>query len=118
MNTLFWILIALHVVLCIVLVGLVLVQNDKAGGLAGAFGGGSGNAAFTSGGMATGIQKLTRGIAIAFMVNIFAINFTISKSDTASTNSDSQIKKAAQVEGLGSIVPDAGSIKIDSSLKK
>ena len=117
MSALFWILIAVHVILCVVLVALVLLQNDKAGGLAGAFGGGGANSAFSGGGASTFIQKLTRGVAISFMVVVFAINFTISKSSNTTATGDSQIKKAAQ-EGLGSIVPDVGTIKIDSSLKK
>ena len=35
MTTLFWIGIVLHVFLCLFLMLLVLVQNDKMGGLAG-----------------------------------------------------------------------------------
>ena len=35
MTTLFWVLIVLHVFLCFFLALLVLVQNDKMGGLAG-----------------------------------------------------------------------------------
>jgi preprotein translocase subunit SecG len=78
---LFWILIAAHVVLCVFLVLLVLVQNDKGGGLAGALTGGSSNAAFSGTGAASAISTLTRYVAIIFMVVILGINYVVSSSD-------------------------------------
>ena len=58
MTTLFWIGIVLHVFLCLFLMLLVLVQNDKMGGLAG-LGGMTSQSAFSTAGAATFIQKLS-----------------------------------------------------------
>lgn len=41
MNWIKGILLAVHVLACVLLILLVLVQKDRGGGLAGAFGGGS-----------------------------------------------------------------------------
>ena len=52
MTTLFWILIVIHVFLCLFLMLLVLMQNDKMGGLAG-LGGMTSQSAFSTAGAAT-----------------------------------------------------------------
>ena len=69
MTTLFWIGIVLHVFLCLFLMLLVLVQNDKMGGLAG-LGGMTSQSAFSTAGAATFIQKLTRGVAVLFLFRL------------------------------------------------
>lgn len=84
---LFWILIAAHVVLCVLLILLVLVQNDKGGGLAGALTGGSSGAAFSGTGAASAISKITRWVAISFMVVILGINWVVSQNDTTAPQS-------------------------------
>ena len=72
MTTLFWVLIVLHVFLCVFLSLLVLVQNDKMGGLAG-IGGMTSQSAFSTAGAATFIQKLTRVVAVIFFIVVFAL---------------------------------------------
>lgn len=84
---LFWILIATHVFLCVFLVLLVLVQNDKGGGLAGALTGGASNAAFSGTGAASAISKLTQWVAIMFMVVILGINYVVSQGTTQKVDS-------------------------------
>lgn len=78
---LFWLLIAAHIALCVLLVLLVLVQNDKGGGLAGALTGGSSNAAFSGTGAASAISKITRWVAFLFMVVILGINYVVAKNE-------------------------------------
>jgi preprotein translocase subunit SecG len=79
MSFLFWTLIAIHVIGCLVLILLVLIQNDKAGGLSATFGG-TGGQAFTSAGAATFISKLTKWWAIGLFVVIVAINLLVSRA--------------------------------------
>jgi preprotein translocase subunit SecG len=66
------ILLALHLIVCIVLVLAVLLQAGKGGGLAGAFGsmgmGGMGQSLFGGRGAATFLSKTTTVLGIAFMV--------------------------------------------------
>ena len=80
MTTLFWVLIVLHVFLCLFLSLLVLVQNDKMGGLAG-LGGMTSQSAFSTAGAATFIQKLTRVVAVIFFIVVFALGLITAKQD-------------------------------------
>ena len=82
MTTLFWILIVIHVFLCLFLMLLVLMQNDKMGGLAG-LGGMTSQSAFSTAGAATFIQKLTRGVAVVFFLVVFALGLITAKQDQA-----------------------------------
>ena len=89
MTTLFWIGIVLHVFLCLFLMLLVLVQNDKMGGLAG-LGGMTSQSAFSTAGAATFIQKLTRGVAVLFFIVVFALGLITAKQDQAVEESSMQ----------------------------
>ena len=82
MATLFWVLIVVHVFLCLFLMLLVLIQNDKMGGLAG-LGGMTSQSAFSTAGAATFIQKLTRGVAVVFFIVVFALGLITAKQDQA-----------------------------------
>jgi preprotein translocase subunit SecG len=73
-------LIVLHVFLCLFLSLLVLVQNDKMGGLAG-LGGMTSQSAFSTAGAATFIQKLTRVVAVIFFIVVFALGLITAKQD-------------------------------------
>ena len=89
MTTLFWIGIVLHVFLCLFLMLLVLVQNDKMGGLAG-LGGMTSQSAFSTAGAATFIQKLTRAVAVLFFIVVFALGLITAKQDQAVEESTMQ----------------------------
>ncbi len=102
MSTLFWIGIVVHVGLCLVLVLLVLVQNDKSASGLGALSGMASNT-LGSAGTATIIQKLTRWVAISFMAVVFTLSILASKAD--STAPTSQLRKKAS--GLGAILPES-----------
>ncbi|MAE68963.1 MAG: preprotein translocase subunit SecG [Gemmatimonadetes bacterium] len=60
-------LIFVHVVVCVALVGVVLLQSGKGGGLAG-LGGGGATAVFGGRGATDVLSKLTQGLAIGYMV--------------------------------------------------
>ncbi|MBO4712862.1 MAG: preprotein translocase subunit SecG [Fibrobacter sp.] len=93
MTTLFWILIVIHVFLCLFLMLLVLMQNDKMGGLAG-LGGMTSQSAFSTAGAATFIQKLTRGVAVVFFLVVFALGLITAKQDR--TVEESAMQKATR----------------------
>jgi preprotein translocase subunit SecG len=93
MSTLFWIGIALHIFLCLFLMLLVLIQNDKMGGLAG-LGGMTSQSAFSTAGAATFIQKLTRGVAIVFFAVVILLGVVASKQ--GQTTETSVLKQSAQ----------------------
>ena len=100
--SLFWIGIVVHVSLCLLLILLVMVQNDKSASGLGALSGMANNT-LGSAGAATFIQKLTRGVAIGFMVVVFLLSLNVSNSDKAAPVS--QLRKEAT--GLGAVIPEA-----------
>lgn len=99
MSVLFWVLIALHVFLCLFLVLLILLQNDKMGGLAGLTGVAS--QTFSGTGAATFVQKLTRGVALALMLGVLSLSYLALKHESVSMGTE--LKK--ETSGLGAVLP-------------
>src|SRR6059036_3166327 len=62
-----FILLALHIAVCLVLILVVLLQTGKRADLAGAFGGGGSQTAFGARGAATFLSKATTWSAVIFM---------------------------------------------------
>jgi len=60
--------VALHILVCVILVLVVLLQSGKGADLAGAFGGGATQTAFGSRGPASFLSKMTTIAAIGFML--------------------------------------------------
>ena len=103
MTTLFWVLIVLHVFLCFFLALLVLVQNDKMGGLEG-LGGMTSQSAFSTAGAATFIQKLTRVVAVIFFIVVFALGLITAKQDQVVE--ESTMQKATRENASEQAVPE------------
>lgn len=82
---------------------LVLIQNDKMGGLAG-LGGMTSQSAFSTAGAATFIQKLTRGVAILFFVVVLALGLVATRQSGGPAISElKQATEASSVENA--VVP-------------
>lgn len=88
----FYALLALHITLCVSLIGLVLLQQGKGADMGAAFGAGGSNTLFGATGADRFIVRLTTGIAIAVMAttimlvnsfNSMEVSFT---SEAPSTN--------------------------------
>ena len=93
--------------LCLFLMLLVLVQNDKMGGLAG-LGGMTSQSAFSTAGAATFIQKLTRAVAVLFFIVVFALGLITAKQDQAveeSTMQKATRENAAQQQAPAPALP-------------
>jgi preprotein translocase subunit SecG len=69
-----------HILVCVFLVIVVLLQSGKAADLAGAFGGMGSQTAFGPRGSATVLSKATTGAAILFMVTSFSLAIMASRS--------------------------------------
>jgi len=87
----YYLLLLVHVIVCVFLIIVVLLQSGKAADLAGAFGGMGSQTAFGPRGSATLLSKATTISAILFMVT------SLSLSIMATRNA-----------GLGSTVLDSG----------
>jgi preprotein translocase subunit SecG len=95
-------LVVLHIFVCVLLVLLILIQNDKGGGLAGAFGGMGGGAAFSGSSAATFLTKLTQGAAFASFILLLGLNYLSTKGIDKGQR-ESELKSARH--GLSSVLP-------------
>jgi preprotein translocase subunit SecG len=73
------ILTVFHVLVCIFLILVVLLQQGKSADWSGAFGGGSSQAAFGQRGSGTILSKATTAAAIIFMLTSLALSILISQ---------------------------------------
>jgi len=75
-------LLILHVIVCLFLIGVVLLQQGKSADLAGAFGGQGSQTAFGPRGATNILTKLTTWSAIIFMVTSIALTIVMSHTNT------------------------------------
>ena len=75
-------LVILHVIVCLFLIGVVLIQQGKSADLAGAFGGQGSQTAFGPRGAANLLTRLTTWSAIIFMVTSIALTVVLSRSSS------------------------------------
>jgi preprotein translocase subunit SecG len=78
------ILIIVHVVVCIALIMIVLLQTGKGADMGAAFGGGGSQTLFGSTGASTFLSKATTVAAIVFMLTSFALAYLSSHRTAAS----------------------------------
>ncbi|MCK4428040.1 MAG: preprotein translocase subunit SecG [candidate division Zixibacteria bacterium] len=95
----------LHVIICICLIIVVLMQSAKGEGLAGAFGGsGITGAVFGGRGAATFLSKATTGLAIAFFLSCMVLSFLAPVTGRGGRKS-SVIPEEAQKQATQGTVP-------------
>lgn len=90
---LFYVLTALHIIVCLFLIIVVLLQSGKAADLAGAFGGMGSQTAFGPRGAATVLSKATTIAAILFMVTSLGLGVVSTRGSAG--NGPSILEKAA-----------------------
>jgi preprotein translocase subunit SecG len=73
-------LVIIHVIVCLFLIGVVLLQQGKSADLAGAFGGQGSQTAFGPRGAANLLTKLTTYSAIVFMVTSIGLTILLSRA--------------------------------------
>jgi preprotein translocase subunit SecG len=78
-------LVTVHVIICLFLIGVVLLQQGKSADLAGAFGGQGSQTAFGPRGAANLLTKLTTWAAVLFMIT--SIGLTVMMSRRAADHS-------------------------------
>jgi preprotein translocase subunit SecG len=112
---LFYAVTALHVIVCIILVLVVLLQSGRGADLAGAFGGGATQTAFGSRGPASFLSKMTTVAAVVFMLTSLGLSLISTKTETKSiletgkqrqtTTTDSK-KPVAPAKAVSSKTPE------------
>ena len=74
-------LVVLHVIVCLFLTGIVLLQQGKSSDLAGAFGGQGSQTAFGPRGAANLLTRLTTWAAVIFMLTSIGLTIALSHSN-------------------------------------
>jgi preprotein translocase subunit SecG len=77
-----WVVPVIHVLICLFLIVVVLLQTGKGADMGAVFGGGS-QTLFGSGGAGNFLTRLTTGTAIAFMVTSLILTYCASRTATS-----------------------------------
>jgi len=88
-------LIVLHVMACIVLIAVVLLQRGKGSDIGAALGGGGSNTVFGSRGAGNFLTKLTTACAVTFMLTSLTLSY-ISSHDTSLGIMDEETTPASE----------------------
>jgi preprotein translocase subunit SecG len=91
-------LTSLHVLVCLLLLMVVLLQSGRAADLAGAFGGAGSQTAFGPRGAATFLSKATTFLAVVFMVTSLTLAIFASSPGARSVVQDSAAPPSEQSE--------------------
>ena len=79
---LYYVVVTLHVIACLFLISVVLLQQGKGQDLASAFGGGGTQTAFGPRGSANVLSRVTTGLAIVFMVTSLTLSLLKPRANT------------------------------------
>jgi preprotein translocase subunit SecG len=82
-STMLILLVILHIIVCLFLIGVVLIQQGKSADLAGAFGGQGSQTAFGPRGAANLLTRLTTWSAIIFMLTSIGLTIVMSHASNS-----------------------------------
>jgi len=90
------VLVTLHVVVCLVLIIVIMLQSGNAADLAGAFGGAGSQTAFGPRGAATFLSKATTWCAIVFMITSLTLSIKRTPADVAAAGGHSILEETTK----------------------
>ena len=90
--------LAIHIVVCVLLVVIVLLQSGKSADLAGAFGGGGSQSTFGPRGAATFLSKMTTTLAVLFMVTSLTLWIIAAKKAGTILSDKDDVKQGQTAE--------------------
>jgi len=101
------VLIVIHVIVCIALIMIVLLQTGKGADIGAAFGVGASNTLFGSTGASTFLSKATTVAAVVFMITSLSLAFIAGQRGGGSIMKDvrSPVEQSAPVDGSAPVVP-------------
>lgn len=106
--------VAIHVLICVGLVLVVLLQSGRGGGLAGAFGGGAAQTFFGGRGAATFLSKATAWLAVGFMA--MSVVLAILSSRTGASGGGLLQERARQRAGEAKLPPSTSALNPRAAL--
>jgi preprotein translocase subunit SecG len=115
----YYFVITLHVIACLFLIGVVLLQQGKGQDLASAFGGGGSQAAFGPRGSATVLSRATAILAGLFMITSLSLSVLKFREssilDTVPAPAESPMPGASASPGAGTTLPPASPAGVPSA---
>ncbi|MBI5248278.1 MAG: preprotein translocase subunit SecG [Desulfomonile tiedjei] len=100
-------ILMIHVVVCIALILIILLQSGKGADIGAAFGGGSSQTVFGSTGATPFLSKVTIGAAVAFMVTSIILTYFSGRVPVVQERSIMTEQSGPQVPGPASGPSDA-----------
>ena len=109
-------LMVLHVMVCILLILVVLLQRGKGSDIGAALGGGGSNTVFGSRGAGNFLTKLTTAAAVTFMLTSLSLSYLTTQEGrlgvfdeefAAESSAEPTSDALEEVDGAGDIAPDA-----------
>src|SRR5580704_2475835 len=97
------VLVTLHVLVCLVLVAVIMLQSGNAADLAGAFGGSGSQTAFGPRGAATFLSRATTWCAIVFMMT--SLTLSVKREPTAASAASGSFLEQTQKAGKAPAPP-------------
>jgi preprotein translocase subunit SecG len=101
------VLVTLHVVVCLVLIIVIMLQSGNAADLAGAFGGAGSQTAFGPRGAATFLSKATTWCAIVFMISSLTLSIKRTPADVAAPGGHSILEETTKTAPAAPAKPAA-----------
>ena len=103
------VIIIIHVIVCIALIMIVLLQTGKGADMGAAFGGGSSQTLFGSTGASTFLSKATTVAAIVFMLTSLTLAYIYGKhtGDSIMMESPPPVEESAPATGTAPATPAA-----------
>ena len=96
---LFSVILSIHVVACVLVILVVLMQSGKGAGFSGIFGGGGSDAVFSAPSGSQFIRKVTTGFAISFFISSLLLTFLGSKRSARSVTRQLAIPASTATPG-------------------
>ncbi|MEM1025141.1 MAG: preprotein translocase subunit SecG [Myxococcota bacterium] len=95
----------LHVIVCLAMLPIILLQSGKGGGVSAVFGGGSSGNVFGSRGASTFLTRMTTGAAIVFMCTSMGLAYVSSNSSSVIDQVDLPEPAGAESVGVDESAP-------------
>ena len=99
--------VAVHILLCVLLVLVIILQPGKGGDMGAAFGGGAATALFGPQGPTNLLQQATTGVAFGFMVTSITLAWFSSRSTLANANVEDELLRLQQERDAASLTVPA-----------
>lgn len=93
---LFSVILSIHVVACVLVILVVLLQSGKGAGFSGIFGGGGSDAVFSAPSGSQFIRKVTTGFAVAFFVSSLLLTYLGSRKGVRTVTREFAIPTAPE----------------------